>query len=323
MTTKNRVTKILEIEKPIVQGPMTWLTDAHLVAAVSNAGGLGVLGPNAGQSAPTTSVEEAVEKMRLEVRKTKQLTTHPFGLSLLPGEADKDPFTVPMIQMAAEEGVAAVTYVGNVIRPELFEMLHQNHIKIIYRALCPNLKVAKEAEKNGADLIAVTGFDHGGDLPGKTISNFDLIPMTVDAVDVPVLADGGIADARGVKAALALGAEGVYSGTVFIASTECRADEKVKQLVVDSTAEDLLLFRTAPAPFYRSLPTKLAEKLVKMDHEGVPSAQIGQAMRGGIKTAMLDGDFDHGYITLGNGISNIHEIRPVSAIIDDLMQEIN
>ncbi|MBB1086206.1 NAD(P)H-dependent flavin oxidoreductase [Limosilactobacillus fastidiosus] len=322
MKSQSRITKVLNIEKPIIQGPMTWLTDARLVAAVSNAGGLGVLGPNAGQTTPATSVEEAVEKMRIEIQKTKKLTTKPFGLSLLPGEAEKDPFTVPMIKMAAEEKVAAVTYVGNVIRPELFEMLRQNNIKIIYRALCPNLKVAKEAEKYGADIIAVTGFDHGGDLPKKTISNFDLIPMTVDAVDIPIVADGGIADARGVKAAFALGAEGIYSGTVFITSDECRANNEVKKMIVKNDAEDLLLFRTAPAPYYRSLPTKLANHLVQMDKEGVPSTEIGQAMRGGIKAAMFDGDFDHGYISVGNGISNIHAIRPVSAIINDLMQGI-
>ena len=147
--------------------------------------------------------------------------------------------------------------------------------------------------------------------------------MIVDAVNhTPVLAAGGITDRRAVKAALALGAEGVYCGSVFIASEENRAAAKVKQAIVNSTADDLLLFRTKPA-YYRSLPGPFADHLQELSDQGVSRDELGKVMGGlyGLKLGMVDGDWDHGYVSLGTGITSIHEIRPVKAIIADLMAD--
>lgn len=281
---KNRICEILNIEKPIIQGPLSWLTDAQLVAAVSNAGGLGVLGPNAGLTAETavsTPIETA-EKMREEIRKTKALTNKPFGVNLIP-TAENDVWTPPILQVIKEEGVQAVVYTGygeGTIIPELFNELKQAGIKIIYRDLNPNRYNAQLAEAAGADIIVATGFDEGGTLPSQAIGTFSIVPLIVDAVkNIPVMAAGGITDHRTAKAAFALGAEGLFAGTLFISTIESRAHQSVKEKITQSDAHDLALFRTMPA-YYRSLDGKLTQELVKMDKAGASNETLGQKMGG-------------------------------------------
>ena len=147
------------------------------------------------------------------------------------------------------------------------QKLKEHDIKIIYRNLNPTVQSAQEAVRAGADIVVATGFDEGGLLPNLTIGTFSIVPMLVDAVDVPVLAAGGISTNRGFKSALALGAEGVYCGTLFLMSTESRMAPNVKEAVKKATARDLLTFRSLQA-FYRSLPGALANELVRMDLAG-------------------------------------------------------
>lgn len=325
----NRVCKALSIKYPIIQGPLAWLTDAKFVAAVTNAGGLGTLGPAVGQNErfrdpdPAKRHAMTVERMRNEVRKVKKLTTGTFAVNIIPSNGGNDGHTKPLIKMMIEEGVPAVVYTGSEVYPEIFQVLKDHDIKIIYRALNPTVSNARAAEKNGADVIVATGFDEGGTLPKQVVGTFSIVRMIVDAVNhTPVLAAGGITDRRAVKAALALGAEGVYCGSVFIASEENRAAAKVKQAIVNSTADDLLLFRTKPA-YYRSLPGPFADHLQELSDQGVSRDELGKVMGGlyGLKLRMVDGDWDHGYVSLGTGITSIHEIRPVKAIIADLMAD--
>jgi len=148
--------------------------------------------------------------------------------------------------------------------------------------------------------------------------------MIVDAVTIPVMAAGGIGDVRGVRAAFALGAEGVFAGSVFIPTKENPSAENVKQMIVDATAEDLLLFRTLPA-YYRSLPTKLAHKIAEMDKQGASREETAKMMGGtsGMRIGMLEGNTDEGYISTGTGITPIKEIRTVKEVIDTLMQDFN
>ncbi|MCH9378686.1 NAD(P)H-dependent flavin oxidoreductase [Klebsiella pneumoniae] len=239
----NRVARILGIEKPVVQGPLSWLTDARLVAAVGNAGGLGVLGPNAGLTAATavSTPEATAEKMREEIRKTKQLTEKPFGVNLIP-TAENDIWT-PAI-----------------------------------------------------------------------------LPLIVDAVQrVPVMAAGGITDARGARAVHALGAEGVFAGSVFISTIESRLPDSVKAKIVAANGLDLRLFRTLP-DYYRALPGKLSDTLVAMDRAGASRTELAQAMGGlrGMRLGMLEGNTDEGYISVGAGIGNIHAITSVAEVVNQL-----
>lgn len=320
----NRICQILGIEKPVVQGPLSWLTDARLVAAVSNAGGLGVLGPNAGLTADTavSTPAETAEKMREEIRKTKRLTEKPFGVNLIP-TPENDIWTPPILQVIKEEGVRAVVYTGygeGAVIPALFNELREAGIAIIYRDINPSPENSRLAEAAGADIIVATGFDEGGTLPAAALGTFSIVPLIADSVKtIPVMAAGGITDSRTARAAHALGAEGVFAGSVFIGTEESRVPSSVKDKIVEANGLDLLLFRTLP-DYYRSLPGRLAENLVSMDKAGASNEELGKAMGGlrGLRIGMLEGNSDEGYISLGTGIGNIRRIKTVAEVVDEL-----
>lgn len=247
----NRISQILNIKYPIVQAPMSWLTDAHLVASVANAGGLGFLAPHAGQTTNPTSNQDVLDRMRAEIRKVKALTDKPFGVPFI---LSYDFSLIPlMVDLLIEEQVPVVLDNGW-LDEEIYAKLKQAGIKIICRLGNPNLPDALKAQKLGADILVLTGFDEGGTLPMKEIGSFNVLAEFVGKVDLPMMLAGGIADKKAVQTAFMLGAGGVWVGTAFIATHECRASQKVKDWIVQSTANDLLLFRTEPY-YYRSLPT--------------------------------------------------------------------
>lgn len=319
-----RVSHILGIEKNVIQGPLSWLTDARLVAAVSNAGGMGVLGPNAGLTAETavSTPEATAEKMREEIRKTKMLTEKPFGVNLIP-TAENDIWTPSIVKVIKEEAVHAVVYTGygeGSIIPSLFDELKTAGIKIIYRDINPSPENTRDAEAAGADIIVATGFDEGGTLPGVALGTFSIVPLIADAVkNVPVLAAGGITDHRTARAAHALGAQGVFAGSVFISTLESRVPQSVKDKIIAANGLDMRLFRTLP-DYYRSLPGKLADKLVALDKSGASKEELAKMMGGlrGLRLGMLEGNTDEGYISLGTGIGSIRSMKSVAEVVAEL-----
>jgi enoyl-[acyl-carrier protein] reductase II len=322
INTENRVTAILGIKYPIIQGAMSWITNAEFVAAVSNAGGLGILGPHAGHYTNPRSFDEIVDRLKAEIRKVKTLTDKPFGVPVM---LSNDLSTVDAIaDLLFDEGVKVVLLNGleGFDYEPLMKKFKENNMKTIFRSLMPSIDNAQYAEKIGADILVATGFDEGGTVPEKVIGTFSIVPMIADAVAIPVMAAGGIADARGVRAAFALGAEGVFAGTIFIATKENPAAENVKQLILNHTASDLLLFRTNPA-YYRSIPTPYSQELLAMDEGGKTRNEIANKMYSeqGLKVGMLDGNLKDGYITVGNGLSYINSIRTVNEVVEDLMQD--
>lgn len=324
MNKKNRITEILGIRYPIIQGAMSWVTNAELVAAVSNAGGLGMLGPHAGQKTNPASFEEITDRLRKEIRKVKILTEKPFAVPVVISNDLTEIEKIADLLIEEDVKVVLVNGVENFDFGPLVKRFKDNHIKTIYRALNPSVENALYAERIGVDILVATGFDEGGTVPDKIIGTFSIVPMISDAVNIPVMAAGGIADIRAVRAALALGAEGIFAGTVFIATEENAAAENVKQLIIDHTASDLLIFRTNPA-YYRSIPTPYSRELLAMDERGHTRDEIAHKMYGeqGLKVGMLDGDINKGYITVGNGISYIKKIRPVKEVISELMYDFN
>lgn len=320
---KNRVTEILGIEKPIIQGPMNWLTDGKFVGAISKAGGLGVLGINAGQTEPAKSVEETVENMRKEVRIAKAITSNPIGINIIPMVQGQDMFTQPMLDMMVEEGLEVAVMVGPFSK-EWTQKFKAQNIKVIYRGN-PTVEVTEEAIEGGADIIVATGFDEGGTVPSQVVGTFSIVPLVVDAAKgrVPVLAAGGISDDRTAKAARALGAEGLFVGTAFLTAEESRMAENIKQAVLTSDAHDLLLYRTQPA-YYRSLPGELPDKLLAMDQALATNEEIFQASSptSGMRDGMLFGDLTKGIASFGLGISMTHQIESVETIINRLMKGI-
>lgn len=319
----DRICQILGIEKPVIQAPLSWLTDARVVAAVGNAGGLGFLGPNAGLTAETavTTPEETAEKMREEIRKTKALTDKPFGVNLIPTPAN-DVWTPPIMKVIKDEDVKSVLYTGygdGAVIPALFDELREAGIKIVYRDINPTPENTRLAEQAGADVIVATGFDEGGTLLGAALGTFSIVPLIVDSArDVPVLAAGGITDRRTAMAAHALGASGVSAGSAFIGTIESRVPQSIKDSIVAANGLDLLLFYTMP-DYYRFLPGKLAETLVKMDREGA-SNELGKVMGGlrGLRIGMLEGNTDDGYISPGTGIGSIRRIKNVAEVVEEL-----
>ncbi|MBS4750021.1 nitronate monooxygenase [Carnobacteriaceae bacterium zg-ZUI78] len=320
----NRITEILGIEKPIIQGPLAWLTNGRYAGAVSAAGGLGVLGISAGQTVAATTVEETVENMRREIRIARQITNKPLGLNVAPGHPMTDIFTQPMLDLMVEEGVSVAVMVGD-FSAEWTKRFHNKGIKVVFRAATPTVENTEEAIQGGADIIVATGFDEGGTVPEKVIGTFSIVPMIVDAAKgrVPVMAAGGIADARTARAAFALGAEGLFVGTAFMMSEESILASNIKELALKSNASDLLLYRTVPA-YYRSLPGDIPNKLLEMSQAGASEEDIFEVQRGynGMRDGMLFGDLSKGFASFGLGISMIDKIEPVAVIMDKLMSGI-
>ena len=322
--SSNRVCQILKIEKPVIQGPLFWLTDAKLVAAVSEAGGLGVLGPHAGQNSLPKDDEEKAERMRQEIKKVKELTSKPFGINIFHSGQNPDKQLELMLKVVYEEKVPVgiVVHDGPEPAEDIIKELKSHGVTVVYRQITITPDIAKKAEKAGADIIVATGMDEGGTLPNHNIGTFSIVPLIVDSVKIPVMAAGGITDKRTFNAAFALGAEGVFCGSLFLSSTEARAPKNVKDLIVKTNATDMDFFRTIPY-YYRSIPTPLSQKLVQMDKELKTREEIANAMHPmrNMKFGMLDGQVDVGYISVGLGVSMIHSIRPCKEIIDDMTQD--
>jgi len=321
----NRVCEILNIEKPIIMGPAFWLTNAELAGAVSKAGGLGVLGFNAGQTESVYTVEETIDRMKNEIKKVREITDKPLGINInLSLDPVQNGFTAPMRQLMIEEKVEVAVCVGDLI-PEEVKNFHDVGIKVVYRAQTPTAENSKAAVEAGVDILVATGFDEGGTVPEKVVGTFSVIPMVADAVEgkIPVVAAGGIADERGAKAACILGAEGLYVGTAILLSKESPVADNIKQMAVKADADDLIMYRTVPA-YYRSLPGELPNKLLEMSKNGATEEEIYQAQNAytGMRDGMLFGDLTKGFASFGLGISFIHAIDPVQDILDRLMKGI-
>ncbi len=244
---KTRVTELLGIEYPIVQASMAWITDAVLAAAVSEAGGLGTIGPNAGCTTVTRDVVETGERLREQIRKCKQLTAKPFAVNFVVGVIgwDRD-YSDRCLEVGIEERVpVAVVSQGS---PLVYtKRLKEAGIQVLH--VGSTVRHARKAEEAGVDAVIVSGTEGGGHSGFDQMTTLCLVPQAADAVEIPVIAGGGIVDARGMVAAMALGAEGVYMGTRFMATEECPAHPKVKQAILEASDTGTMAIRHgSPVP---------------------------------------------------------------------------
>lgn len=311
----NRVSEILGIEKPIIQAPMSWVTSAELVAAVSNAGGLGILGPHAGQNTASTDPEEIGERLRKEIQKTKRLTNKPFGVnySLGWGRPEEHPISNQILKVCIEENMKVLAVVG-APNEQVIKMLKELEFTVIFREGNPTVAGAKAAEAAGADMIVATGFEAGGGIPSGQIGTLTIVPLIADAVSIPVVATGGIVDKRTVNAAFALGAEGVYLGTKFIVTQESRANEATKQDIIKHGSEEVLLVKT-PYGLLRSTPHALAVQASKENSNAIIGTDA-------FKLGLLDGRLEEGILTISNAIGQIKEIKTCKEIVEELMEDV-
>ncbi len=322
----NRITEILNVKYPIIQAPMAWITSAELVAAVSNAGGLGTLGANAGQTTVTKDPIETGERMRTQIRKTRTLTDKPFAVNyMIPGTDEEGAaelsgtFSEAVLKIVCEENVQYVVAVGEA-NEKVIRHLKELGLTVIYRALDPTIENSRQAEAAGADIIVATGFDEGGGMPSHSIGTFSIVPIIADSVSVPVMAAGGIVENRGFKAALALGAEGVFAGTAFMTAEECLTADVCKQDIINTESTDLLLFKALPS-YWRTTPHKLGIELYKKSEQGASVLEIAKMMKGtqGPRIAQQNGDLDNGVNSVNSAISLIKKVRTSKEIIDDMV----
>ena len=299
---KSRVPEILGIRYPILQGGMIWVTDGRLAAAVSEAGGLGVIG------AGGMSVEVLAE----EISKARGLTGNPFGVNiplLRPDAGD-------IIEVTAKSGVAVLTTsAGN---PGTYTPLARE-LGLAVVHVVSNVRMAEKAEEAGVDVIVAEGYEAGGHNGHDEITTMALVPQVADAVDVPVVAAGGIADARGMVAAFALGAEGVQMGTRFVASAESPAHSRYKDLIISSADVGTVITGRAFGPV-RVMKNALSEKILKAESEGWSTEEIVE-MIGTDRTlkAAVEGDIEEGSFMSGQICGLIGEVEAVANIIDELM----
>jgi enoyl-[acyl-carrier protein] reductase II len=319
---KTRLCELLGIEYPIIQAPMSWGTCAELVAAVSNAGGMGVFGPNAGYRTVTTDVVETGERLRRQIKKVRALTAKPFGVNIVvdpPGTPEIIvKFSEQTLKVAIEERVPVAVLTGHV--PAFTEQLKDAGIKAIFRASPVSIEVAKKAEQMGVDAFIAVGFEGGGHVGTDRTPVFMLLPQIVDAIRIPVVAGGGISDSRQLVAILVLGAEGVYMGTRFIASTECPAHPRVKQAICDADYTSTVTC-TGLIGVLRALKTPLMERCIEIEAKGATPAEITEFYSGGFREGLLEGDMNNGVISFGMGAGIIKETKSAGDIVRDIIRE--
>lgn len=297
----NRITEMLGIKYPIIQGAMQDVAKAGLVAAVSNAGGLGVLA--SGQDTP--------EQVREEIRKVKELTDKPFAVNLM--FLNKK---VPeIVDVVIEEGVKIVTTGAGT--PKLYmPKLKEAGIKVM--PVIPNVKIAKKMENLGVDAVIAEGMESGGHI--GTMTSQTLWPQVVDAVNIPVIAAGGIADNRGVKAAMAMGAEGVQCGTIFSISKESPVGDNWKKVIIESKDTSIGVIGTKMGVASRTVVNKKAKELYGLEDKMTDKLKFNQLLDEAYRKAVYQDDVENGIIFAGSVAGMIHESKSAAEIISDLMR---
>lgn len=302
---------MLGIERPILSGAMQWLAKAELVAAVSNAGGLGVM-----SSATFSSAED----LRDEIRKCREMTDKPFAvnLTLMPSLAPPD--YPSYVRVCVEEGIRIMETSGRAPEPFMPAMKAAG-MTVIHK--CTLVKHALKAQKIGCDAVIMDGTEAAGHVGENDIGSIALWPAAVDALDIPVIACGGVGDGRGLAAALMLGCEGATVGTRFFLSEEAPALDAGKKMVaqyLDETGTTLVLRRFTNTT--RVLNNGLAVKVKELEENGAPFETIAPFVSGRrLKTAFDTGNLDDGVLTIGQISGIIHDVLPVKEIMDRMMKE--
>ena len=299
---KTKVTDLLDIQYPIIQGGMAWVAEHHLAAAVSEAGGFGIIGA---ANAPAQWVRE-------QIRLAKEKTDKPFGVNVML----MSPYADEVAQVIAEEGVKAVTTgAGN---PEKYmEMWKKAGIRVI--PVVASVALAKRMERCGADAVVAEGCESGGHV-GET-TTMALVPQVADGVQIPVIAAGGIGDGRGIAAAFMLGAQAVQMGTCFVATTECQVQQNYKDMILKAKDIDTRVTGRTTGHPVRALRNQMTREYLKKEAEGAPFEELEQLTLGGLRRAVTEGDVKNGSVMSGQIAGLIKEEMNCKDLIQKLMKE--
>lgn len=299
---RTRITELLGIEYPIIQGGMAWVAEYHLAAAVSNAGGLGLIGT---ASAPAEWVRE-------QIREAKKLTDKPFGINIMM----ISPYADEVAKVAVEEGVAVVTTGAG--SPEKYvKMWKEAGIKVI--PVVASVAMAKRMQRCGADALVAEGTEAGGHIGENT--TMVLVPQVVDAVEIPVIAAGGIADGRGMAAAFMLGAEAVQMGTRFVAAKESIVHANYKEKLIKSKDIDSEITGSSTGHPIRVIRNKMSREYLKMEKEGATLDELEQLTLGSLRKAVMDGDVVNGSLMAGQIAGMIQDELSCKEIITSIVSE--
>ena len=300
---KTQITQLLGIEYPIFQGGMAWIAESTLAAAVSNAGGLGII---AGGSAP-------IDYLREQIRRCKELTDKPFGVNIML----MSPNAEELAKLVIEEKVPVVTTgAGN--PGKYMAAWKEAGVKVI--PVVPSVALAVRMERAGADAVIAEGTESGGHIGENT--TMCLVPQVVDAVEIPVIAAGGIADGRGVAASFMLGAQGVQVGTRFLAAQECQIHPTYKELVVKAKDTDSVVTGRYTGHPCRNVKTKFTKKLASGERDGsLTPDEFEQLTLGSLRKAVQEGNLEEGSFLCGAIAGMIKEVKPAKEIIEEMFTQ--
>lgn len=299
---KTRISELLHTEYPIIQGGMAWVAEYHLAAAVSNAGGLGLIGA---ASAPPEVVRE-------QIREAKKLTDKPFGVNVML----MNPNAPEVAQIVMEEGVKVVTTgAGN--PGKLMAAWKEAGVTVI--PVVASVAMAKMMERAGADAVVAEGMESGGHIGAQT--TMTLVPQVADAVSIPVIAAGGIADGRGIAASFMLGAEGVQLGTRFVVAQESIVHANYKERVIKARDIDSEVTGMSTGHPIRVLRNQMSREYLKMEKEGASFEELEQLTLGSLRKAVMDGDVVNGSLMAGQSAGLVKKEQTCKEIIEEMMDE--
>lgn len=300
-----KLTELLGIKYPIIQGGMAWITESTLVSAVSNAGGAGVIGT--GGSDP--------EWVREEIEKTKKMTDKPFGVNVVLMDPNKD----KLIQIICEEKVNFVTLGAGNPLPYL-KPLQEAGIKAI--PVVPNLKLAKRMEENGADGIIIEGMEAGGHIGNQTTLALmtNIIP---EITRIPVIVAGGIVSGRALAAVLLMGGAGVQMGSRFLLAQECQVHPNVKEKIINATDTDSVVTGFSRNFGVRGLRNKFTDEYLALETSGASLEDLHKLAAGRSRVSAVEGDMENGSVQVGQSLIPLNEIKPVQEIIEEIVNEAN
>ena len=299
---QTKLTNLLQIEAPIIQGGMAWVSDSALAAAVSNGGGAGIIGTGG----------RSLEWVKDEIRQAKALTAKPFGVNIVLMDQIKD----EIVDVVCEEKVPFVTLAAGNPLPYMGK-LRQAGVKVI--PVVPSVKLAKRVEAAGADALVIEGMECGGHI--GTLTTMALLTNVIPEVSIPVIAAGGIVDGRGMAAALLMGASGIQMGSRFLLTPECPLHPNAKQRIIQAADTDSVVTGYSRGHGVRGLRNQFADKFLELEKSGAPDEELMRFATGTNKLGAVDGDVENGFIMVGQSLSRLNESKPAAAIIQSVMAE--
>ncbi len=308
---KTRITELFGIDRPIVQGGLMWIGKAELASAVANAGGIGFM------TALSFSDPEA---LRAEIHKCRKMTDKPFGVNLTFLPALRIIDYPAFIDVCIEEGIKFIETAGRNPEPYM-DQLKSADIKVVHK--CTSVRHAIKAEKIGCDVVSIDGFEAAGHPGEDDVTSLILIPLTRDAINIPIIASGGFADGRGLVGALGLGADGMNMGTRFVATKEAPVHDNVKQALINHGERDTRLIMRTLRNTERVLHSKNADKVLEIESKGNTKIEDIAPFVSGLegKEMLEEGDLEKGVLAVGQSVGLIHDIPTCQELLDRIMEE--